>query len=99
MTSGDGVDERDDGQEGLARLRQEPRCLSALPEAMGSDLTLHELLTRVLHSAGDLLDADHGTIGLVDVDRNVVRTEATFNMPEDEGGAEMPPGVGIAGQV
>ena len=99
MTSGQVVDELDDVQRALSHLRQEQRSLSALLEAMGSDLTLHELLTRVLHSACELLDADHGSIGLVDTDRNVVRTEATFNMPANEAGAEMGPGVGIAGQV
>src|SRR5690606_26309406 len=38
-------------------------------------------------------------IGLVDEARDLVRTEAAFNMPHNEIGAEMPRGVGVAGQV
>jgi GAF domain-containing protein len=48
-----------------------------------------------------LIQATHGTIGLV-VQRNespVIRTVAIFKMPEDEMGAEMSPGVGLAGSV
>ena len=81
------------------RLRQEQRSLRALMEAMGSDLPLRELLQRILRSACELLNANHGTIGLVDESRGLVRTEAAHNMPPNELGAEMRPGEGIAGQV
>ena len=46
-----------------------------------------------------LLEADHGTIGLVDEARGIVRTEAGFNMPPNELGAELGMGEGIAGLV
>jgi len=46
-----------------------------------------------------LLEADHGTIGLVDEARGIVRTEAGFNMPPNELGTELGIGEGIAGLV
>jgi GAF domain-containing protein len=57
------------------------------------------LLTRILHLACDLIGADHGAIGLLDEQENVMRTEVIYNMPADELGAVMPPGVGIAGTM
>lgn len=68
-------------------------------ETISSELELRPLLTLVVRHACELLQADRGTIGLVDVVRNVVRTEAAYHMPADELGSEMPPGVGLAGQV
>ena len=68
---------------------------------ISSDLDLEPLLSKILDSAVTLIQATHGTIGLV-VQRNespVIRTVAIYNMPEDEMGAEMTPGVGLAGSV
>lgn len=83
----------------LERLIRRQETLLGFVESISSELELRPLLTRILRYACELIGADHGTIGLVDAKRNVVRTEAIFNMPEDELGAEMAPGVGIAGQV
>jgi signal transduction histidine kinase len=89
---------------GSGRLEQEillrrQETLLAFIESISSELELRPLLTRIVRYACDLLGADHGTIGLVDPERNVVRMEAIYNMPEDELGAVMQPGVGIAGHV
>jgi len=68
---------------------------------ISSGLELEPLLSKILDSAVTLIQATHGTIGLV-VRRNdgpVIRTIAAYNMPEEELGAEMSPGVGLAGSV
>ena len=68
---------------------------------ISSGLELEPLLSKILDSAVTLIRATHGTIGLV-VARNdgpVIRTVAVYNMPEDELGAEMSQGVGLAGSV
>jgi signal transduction histidine kinase len=68
---------------------------------ISSGLELEPLLSKILDSAVTLIQATHGTIGLV-IQRNaaqVIRTVAVYNMPEDELGAEMSPGVGLAGSV
>jgi signal transduction histidine kinase len=82
-----------------ARAQRQQESLRAVIESISGGLELRPLLTRVIHRACDLLQAHHGTIGLVDDERNVVRTEAGYRMPRGELGAEMAPGVGIAGQV
>lgn len=81
-----------------AVLRQQ-ESLRAIIESISSELELRPLLTRIVQHACELLKADRGTIGLVDENRHLVRTEAVFEMPPDELGSEMPPGVGLAGQV
>jgi len=78
-------------------LREE--TLRQVVEDISSELELRPLLTKIVRSACELLRADRGTIGLVDKERNLIRTEAAHNMPEGELGAEMPAGVGLAGQV
>src|ERR671933_136609 len=82
-----------------ARLLRQPESLRAVIESISSELELHPLLDRILRHACELIGADNGTIGLVDHARNVVRTAATYQMPPNELSAEMPPGVGVAGQV
>jgi signal transduction histidine kinase len=82
-----------------ARLARELESLQVLIDSMGQDADLVSLLTRLLGVACELIGADHGAIGLVDRARNVVRTAAVRNMPPNELGAEMAPGVGLAGQV
>jgi signal transduction histidine kinase len=83
----------------LQRELRKQRSLQAVIESISGELDLRPLLTRIVHSACELLDAHHGTIGLLDEGRQVIRTEAGYNMPPNELGAEMAPGVGIAGQV
>jgi signal transduction histidine kinase len=68
---------------------------------ISSGLELEPLLSKILDSAVTLIQATHGTIGLV-VHRNdssVIKTVAVYNMPDDEMGAEMTPGRGLAGRV
>jgi signal transduction histidine kinase len=79
-------------------LRQQ-RSLRAVIESIGGELELRPLLTRIVHQACTLLEADHGTIGLVDEARRVVRLEAGYRMPPNELGTELGVGDGIAGLV
>lgn len=69
--------------------------------SISSGLALEPLLTNILDSAVTLIKATHGTIGLV-VERSegqAIKTVAVHNMPAEEMGAEMAPGVGLAGHV
>lgn len=79
-------------------LRQQ-KSLRLIIESISSELELRPLLTRIVKHACELLDADRGTIGLVDTERQLVRTEAVHRMPANELGAEVPYGVGLAGMV
>lgn len=75
--------------------------LQRVMATISSGLELDALLANILESAVTLIEATHGTIGLV-VDRNgklVIRTVAVHNMPDEELGAEMSPGMGLAGKV
>ena len=87
------------GLQRIPRLARELESLQVLIDSMGREADLVPLLTRVLDMACELVGADHGAIGLVDRARGVVRTAAVRNMPPNELGAEMAPGVGLAGQV
>ncbi len=85
-----------DTTEGLIRQQE---SLRAVVESISSELHLRPLLTRIVRHACDLIGADNGTIGLVDERRDVIRTEAAWNMPEGEVSSEMARGVGLAGRV
>jgi signal transduction histidine kinase len=83
----------------LQKILRQQESLRAIIESISSELELRPLLTRIVQHACELLDADRGTIGLVDEACAVVRTEAVYQMPPSELGAEMPRGVGLAGKV
>ena len=83
----------------LEELLRQQESLRTIIESISSELELRPLLTRIVQHACELLHADRGTIGLVDEARNLIRTEAVYRMPPGELGAEMPPGVGLAGKV
>ena len=93
------TDPRSPGLHRTARLARELETLQVLIDSMGREADLGPLLTRLLDVACELIGADHGAIGLVDPARNVVRTAAVRNMPPNELGAEMGPGVGLSGEV
>ncbi|HEU0016655.1 MAG TPA: GAF domain-containing sensor histidine kinase [Longimicrobium sp.] len=93
------ADPRADDTARLERLLRQERSLRAVIESISSELELRPLLTRIVQHACELIGADHGTIGLVDETRWIVRTEAVYHMPPDELGAETGPGEGLAGQV
>lgn len=84
---------------GMHRAERQAETLSRVVEAISSELELRPLLTRIVKHACELLAADDGSIGLYDVQKNVIRTEAIFHMPASEQGAEMAPGIGLAGAV
>ncbi len=83
----------------LETILRQQESLRAIIESISSELELRPLLTRIVQHACELLQADRGTIGLVDEECDLVRTEAVYKMPPSELGAEMPPGVGLAGKV
>src|SRR5581483_2018329 len=89
----------DTGTLRLEIFLQQQESLREVIESISSELELRPLLTRIVQNACELLDAENGTIGLVDEERQVVCTEAAYNMPLGEIGAASPPGVGIFGQV
>ena len=80
-------------------LLRRQESLHLIIESISSELDLRPLLTRIVRHACELLQADRGTIGLVDEERQLVRTEAAYRMPPGEIGSEMPPGIGLAGYV
>jgi signal transduction histidine kinase len=81
------------------RALREAEALRRVVEEISSELELRPLLTRIVTHACELLRADDGTIGLYDPVKRVIRTEAMYNMPARELGAEVPAGVGLAGAV
>lgn len=78
---------------------REDASLRRIIEQISNELDLRKLLTQILESACDLLSAEDGSIGLVDPHRELIRIEATFNMPESELGSEWATGIGLAGHV
>jgi len=83
----------------MERLLSQQEVLRQVIEEISSELELRPLLTRIVRLACELLGAGDGSIGLYDEGRNVIRIEAIYRMPDSEMGAEMAPGVGLAGQV
>jgi signal transduction histidine kinase len=83
----------------LRRLLRQQETVRSVVETFSAELELQPLLESILHNACALIGAEHGTIGLVDPARDVVRTAAGYRMPPGEAGAEMPRGVGLAGAV
>jgi signal transduction histidine kinase len=85
----------------FADAARQADILQRVIASISSGLALEPLLSNILESAVALIQATHGTIGLVVQrgDSPVVRTVAMHNMPEEEMGAEMMPGVGLAGYV
>ena len=83
----------------LRRLLRQQESVRAVVESISGELELQPLLERILRHACELIGAEHGTIGLVDHERDLVRTAAGYHMPPGEIGAEMPRGVGLAGVV
>src|SRR5262245_4795368 len=82
-----------------ATLLRQRDSLRQVIESISGELDLRQLLTRIVQHACELLDARFGSIGLYDEERDLIRTEAVLRMPDRELGAEMPRGVGLAGQV
>lgn len=86
-------------QQPVSRAQRQSETLRRVVEEISSELELRPLLTRIVRHACELLDADDGTIGLYDSQKHVFRTEAIYKMPARELGAEMAPGIGLAGAV
>ncbi|HET7468159.1 MAG TPA: GAF domain-containing protein, partial [Gemmatimonadales bacterium] len=83
----------------LRRLLRQQETVRSVVETFSGELELKPLLESILRNACELIGAEHGTIGLVDPERDLVRTAAGYRMPDGELGAEMPRGVGLAGVV
>lgn len=89
---------------GNAHLYEEARAqtarLETLREAIeqiSSELDLPALLNRLAVSAVRLLDADFGTIALVDEESGTARIEAGYNLPPGALGRRLGPGEGLTG--
>jgi signal transduction histidine kinase len=78
---------------------EEGEALMRLVREISSELELRPLLTRIVTSACQLLEADDGSIGLYEPASNVIRMEAVYNMPPEELGTAMATGRGLAGAV
>ena len=79
-------------------LHKEGLILSSM-EAVSGELELVPLLDRLLFHACDLIDADDGTIGLLDRESGGMRIASEYRMPEPELGRLYPPGVGLLGEI
>lgn len=100
MTSGALAGEpRPRGAAEVERLLRQRESLLQVIEEISSELEPRALLTGIVRHACDLLDAGDGAIGLYDEARDLIRIAAVWRMPESELGSEIPPGVGLAGQV
>jgi PAS domain S-box-containing protein len=89
---------------GNAALYEEARAQHArlvtlrdVIERISSELDLQVLLNRLAVSATELLEADWGTIALVDEETGTARIEAGFNMPPGALGRQLGPGEGLSG--
>ena len=83
----------------LRKLLRQRESVRAVVETISGELELQPLLESILRHACELIGAEHGTLGLVDPERDLVRTAAGYRMPPGEAGAEMPRGIGLAGAV
>jgi signal transduction histidine kinase len=83
----------------LRQLLRQQESVREVVETISGELELQPLLESILRHACELIGAEHGTIGLVDPARDLIRTAASYRMPPGEDGAEMPRGVGLAGAV
>ncbi|GJL94625.1 MAG: hypothetical protein DHS20C05_10300 [Hyphococcus sp.] len=73
--------------------------LREMIEVISGELELRPLLTTIVQKACELLDADRGSIGLVDPSGRFVRIEAVYKMPPEELGSTAASGEGLAGKV
>lgn len=73
--------------------------LREMIEVISGELELRPLLTMIVQKACELLNAERGSIGLVDTNENVVRIEAVYRMPPEELGSISGPNEGLAGCV
>lgn len=83
----------------VARLKREQRSLGMLLEAVARGTDLRDVLTRILRTACELMQADRGTIALVDHRTERLRIEAIHQMLPSELGAEFAKGDGLVGEV
>ncbi len=73
--------------------------LREMIEVISGELELRPLLTSIVQKACELLRADRGSIGLVDLENECIRIEAVYKMPPEELGSAAKPGEGLAGKV
>lgn len=83
----------------MERDQRQMRMLLSLVEVISSELDLKTLLQKMIVSAVELLGAEQGAIGLVDEQRQAVRHQALYNLPEELFEVEFKENVGISGQV
>lgn len=89
-----------------ARLYQQTatdlRKLNGLREVIESfsgELELESLLRKIIVAATELVQADNGSVALVDDSDRTARLKALYNLPRGQLGREVAPGAGLLGQV
>ena len=70
----------------LRQLLRRQETVRSVVETFSGELELQPLLESILRNACELIGAEHGTIGLVDPARDLVRTAAGYHMPPGEAG-------------
>lgn len=78
---------------------QRERILRKGVESAFSELSLAEVLRQTVARACELLDADHGAVGLAEERPRGIRIAQVVNLPESEIGSFWPVGSGLAGKV
>jgi PAS domain S-box-containing protein len=84
--------------ENRRRLGQQSALLHAA-RVLTSDLRLETVLQRLVEEVASLLETDAADCYLIDEDRDVLRCEAVFGLPEELIGYEFPATRGLAGEV
>ncbi len=68
-------------------------------EVISGELDLNALLGKVVRHAAELVEADGGTVSLVDSYTGVARIKGIHGLPADLLDLEIPPGAGLVGEV
>ncbi|MET0755093.1 MAG: GAF domain-containing protein [Pseudoxanthomonas sp.] len=84
--------------QGKAR-RSQLELLSEIVEEISGELALEPLLAHIVERACNLIGADDGVIGLYLPERDVIRTAASYRIPQDELREELRRGQGLTGRV
>lgn len=87
------------GPTDVERLLRQRESLREVIESISGELELRPLLTRIVTRACELLEAQHGSIGLYASDSDAIEIAAGFGSPRARIGERIPPGAGVAGQV
>jgi len=83
-------------EETRRRLIREER-LNQLAHALGGEMELAPIISRLLPLAVELTGADAGAVAILDPDRQVITYPYQYNLPDSLAEIEVPAGDGVAG--